>query len=97
MMIPLQEQWRYFWRVCAVDAQAAAACGARRAPSSTAGRNTPQAFPPQEPSPRRPLPNTRLDDPGNLAWQGEIWGTGGNMHSPTRAIDGQDSATGPMA
>lgn len=89
LTIPLTAQTRYFWRVSAVDKQG------RRSPWSAPGsfiyrwpEYAAKAFPPQGPT---PMPAAkRLDDPGNLAWQGEIWGTGGHMHSPTRAIDGQE-------
>jgi len=87
--VPLAEKWRYFWRVCAVDAQG------RRGPWSAPcpflyywPEYAAMAFPPQGPAPESAV--QRQDDTGNLAWQGDIWGTGGNMCSPTRAIDDQE-------
>jgi len=87
--VPLAENWRYFWRVCAVDAQGRR--GLWSLPRSFVYRwpeYAARAFPPQGLTPTPAA--QRLDDPGNLAWLGEIWGTGGNMCSPTRAIDAQD-------
>jgi len=86
---PLAENWRYFWRVCTVDAQGR--CSLWSAPRPFVYRwpeYAVMAFPPQGPTP--PAAVQRPDDPGNLAWLGEIWGTGGSMNSPTRAIDGQE-------
>ena len=89
---PLEEQWRYFWRVCAVDAQGRR--GLWSQPSAFVYRwpEYSKAYPPHMRTliGRLPGRTQRQDDPGNLAWQGEIWGTGGHMHAPTRAIDGQD-------
>jgi hypothetical protein len=89
---PLSEKWRYFWRVCAVDAQGRR--GPWSAPRAFVYRwpEYSQAFPPRgdaEP-PAPPVISDAPAGPENLAWQGEIWGTGGHMNSPTRAIDGQD-------
>jgi len=87
--VPLAEQSRYFWRVCAVDARGRRSLWS--APQSFLYRwpeYAAQNFPPQGSAPESAA--KRLDDPGNLAWLGEIWGTGGHMNSPTRAIDDQD-------
>jgi len=85
------ERWRYFWRVRAVDGEGKG--GLWSAPRAFVYRweEYSKAFPPREAAgaPAQFAVN-RPDDPGNLAWQGEIWGTGGSMNSPTRAIDGQE-------
>jgi len=89
------ERWRYFWRVAAVDEQGKR--GPWSAPRAFVYRWPEYAavFPAKEaaaPSPLWPTPAGRLlDDEGDLTWQGDIFGTGGNMNSPTRAIDRQDS------
>jgi hypothetical protein len=88
---PLAEKWRYFWRVCAVDAQGRR--GPWSAPRAFVYRwpEYSQAFPPREDDALpAPLAISRQQaGPENLAWQGEIWGTGGHMNAPSRAIDGQ--------
>jgi len=92
MTVPLAAKWRYFWRIRAVDAQG------RRGPWSVPHAfvyrwpEYSKAYPPQEKPvpPVQPVISTQPSGPENLAWQGEIWGTGGNMHAPTNCIDGQD-------
>jgi hypothetical protein len=92
MTVPLAAKWRYFWRVCAVDAQG------RRGPWSSPRAvvyrwpEYSQTFPPQQnpAPPTLPAITAQTTAPVNLAWLGEIWGTGGNMHAPTNVIDGED-------
>jgi len=91
--VPLAEQWRYFWRVCAVDAQGRRGLWSR--PRAFVYRwpeysKIYQQQGLQEMIGHLSSPAKRQDDTGNLAWQGEIWATGGHMNSPTRAIDDQD-------
>ncbi|MHB0937129.1 MAG: discoidin domain-containing protein [Armatimonadota bacterium] len=90
LTVPLQEKQRYFWRVCAVDAQG------RRGPWSPPRAfvyrwpEYSQAFPPRETVELPAVPAISPPaGPENLAWLGEIWGTGGYMNAPSRAIDGQ--------
>jgi len=92
MTVPLVPKWRYFWRVSAVDAQGSR--GPWSAPRAFVYRwpEYSAAFPPQENAvaPAQPAISDEPAGPVNLAWLGEIWGTGGNMHAPTNCIDGQD-------
>jgi len=83
----LPELWRYFWRVCAVDAQGRRGLWSVPRPFIYCWPEYAQAFPPKPitepsaPKARRP------DDPGNLAWQGDVYGTGGVFHPSSHAID----------
>jgi len=91
MAATLQPRWRYFWRVAAVNKQGLH--GLWSTPRSFVYRwpEYSQAYPSQ-PNPGLTVAPTAPDqpaEPDNLAWQGEIWGTGGYMHAPSRAVDGQ--------
>ena len=97
-----QEQSRYFWRVRAADVQGRS--GLWTAPSPFVYRwpeyssiYSPKESPtgPGAPAPPAPPEWQRLAEQHglrtaeNLAWQGEIFATGGHMNSPSRAVDSQ--------
>jgi len=89
------ERWRYFWRIAAVDAQGRR--GLWSAPRAFLYRwpEYAAAYPAKEavaPSSLWPTPEGRqLEDEGDLTWQGDLFGAGGYMNSPSRAIDRQKS------
>lgn len=99
----LAEKSRYFWRVRSLDDQDRG--GEWSPPQSLVYRwpeyskvyppqTTPTAKPAETPK-EKPAPwqlksdEQHLESTPNLAWQGEIYGTGGRMHSPSRAVDAQ--------
>ena len=68
--VPLTAKWRYFWRVCTVDAQGRRGPGARRAPSSTAGRNIRRPIRRKKILARRAAAKSRRSQPVRSIWPG---------------------------
>jgi len=103
----LQAEWRYFWRVRAIDADGRSGPWSRPTAFVYQWPAYAEVYSPKEPSMRVSPParaekptvvppewqrlatEHRLETAKNLAWQGEIFGTGGYMRSPSRAVDGQ--------
>jgi len=90
LIADLPEQWRYFWRVCAVDERGRRGLWSAPRPFVYSWPEYAQAFPAGAKAVPPAPASRRLDDTGNLAWQGEIFGTGGSMNAPTLAIDAQE-------
>ena len=91
---------RYFWRVRSVDAHG---CGGPWSMPQAFAYHWPEyaeTYPPkvaapvaapesEKPSWQRLADEHHLETTENLAWKGEIFGSGNRMQSPTRAVDGQ--------
>lgn len=103
VMEGLEPGSRYFWRIRAVDSKGRSGIWSRPAsfiyqwpeyaaiyaPKDTPAKPSTDEAASVPPEWRRLADERNLEQRTNLAWQGEILGTGGYMRSPSRAVDGQ--------
>jgi len=105
MKAPPQEAWRYFWRVCSVKPYGKHGQWSqpvsfvyrwpeysKRYPPSIGDPGAAPATAQAMPEWRKLADDNKMEAATNLAWQAEIFGTGGYMNAASRASDG-DAAT----
>jgi len=103
MRVTPKAQWRYFWRAKAIDGNGRV--GAWSEPRAFvykwpeySKRHPPKTASAKKLKPQKKGKKTKwemiavkekLERSSNLAWQGEVFASGGHMNAPSHAVDGQ--------